>query len=82
MTTSTYRRNITKSKSGHYHLTLIDKRTGLRQTGRFGWGTPETAKAQEETYCTEQLAERVARLDSLRDDQQRIANAAAAALDE
>lgn len=51
-----YRRYITKSRSGHYHLTLIDKVTGLRQSGRYGWSNPAQARREEEEWCADQLA--------------------------
>ena len=80
-TATTYRRNITKSRSGLYTLTLIDKVTRLRVSG-FGWELPERARTEDEPRLAAKLAEEVARCRRLRDDQQKIANAAAVAMSE
>lgn len=61
MTTITYRRNITKSKAGHYRLTLIDKQFKIRVTDNFGWSTPEQAKIRSEERLAAELAVYVAR---------------------
>lgn len=66
MTPTAYRRNITKSKAGHYRLTLIDKKIKIRVTDSFGWSTAEQATIRGEERLAEQLAIYVARAESFR----------------
>ena len=66
MTPSTYRRNITKSKAGHYRLTLISTQFKIRVTDQFGWSTSAQAKAMSEERLAAELAEYVARAVAMR----------------
>ena len=75
---STYRRNITKSKSGHYHLTLIDKATRERVSAGFGWGSPAQACREEETRLADRLADQVARARAVGQDLHKVCAAVAA----
>lgn len=74
-----YRRNITKSKSGHYHLTLICKTTGLKVTGDYGWSTPQQARNEEEPKLVVALESRRAIRRAVSSDMHRVAVAVAAA---
>ena len=60
----TYRRNITKSKAGHYRLTLIDKQFKIRVTDNFGWSTAEQATIRGEERLAAELAKYVERAKS------------------
>lgn len=64
MTANTiYRRNITKSKAGHYRLTLISKvHAHLKVTSDYGWSTSQQAILQDEDKLADALAARVARI--------------------
>jgi hypothetical protein len=66
MNTFTYRRNITKSKAGHYRLTLIDKQFKIRVTDKFGWSTAEQATLRGEERLAAELAKYVERAASFR----------------
>lgn len=66
MTPTAYRRNITKSKAGHYRLTLIDTQFKIRVTDKFGWSTPEQAKIRSEERLAAELAVYVARAQAMR----------------
>jgi hypothetical protein len=56
MTSPTYRRNITKSKAGHYRLTLISTQFRVRVTDPYGWSTAEQARLQAEERLAAELA--------------------------
>ena len=56
-TSISYRRNITKSRAGHYRLTLIDKETLVKVTSTQKWSTADQAKREDEARLALQLAE-------------------------
>ena len=51
-----YRRNITKSKAGHYRLTLIDTQFKIKVTDKSGWSTAAQATMQAEQRLAAELA--------------------------
>ena len=56
-----YRRNITKSKAGHYRLTLISTQFAIRVTDKSGWSTAAQATMQAEERLAAELATYVER---------------------
>lgn len=56
----TYRKNITKSRAGHYRLTLIDRATRHRVTSGYGWNDAAQATAMDEARLAVKLAEELA----------------------
>ncbi len=59
--TTTYRCNITKSRSGHYRLTLTSTQFKIRVTDKCGWSTAEQARAMAEERLAAELAAHVER---------------------
>ena len=58
---TTYRRNITKSRAGHYRLTLTSTQIQIRVTDKSGWSTPQQARAMAEERLAAELAAYVER---------------------
>ena len=61
MSNTTYRRCITKSRSGHYRLTLINTQFRIRVTDDSGWSTAEQARIRAEERLAAELATYVQR---------------------
>jgi hypothetical protein len=63
MQTSDVRRYLTKSRSGHYKLTLVHKLTRVKVIGAYGHSSAAQAMASEYPTLLATLAERVAAVD-------------------
>lgn len=50
-----YRVNITKSRAGHYRLTLICKADRYLKVTGLGWSTPEQARIMDEEKLAAEL---------------------------
>jgi hypothetical protein len=59
--TNAYRRNITKSRAGHYRLTLTSTQVKIRVTDKLGWSTPQQAHVMAEERLAAELAAYVER---------------------